>query len=80
VFSTNVVDTGEQISPKSKPGPFSKPTRISYRQCKRFIQRAGVWTALKRVLLYDKLEIQTFDAYFQFSQASLKPEPIDVNG
>lgn len=39
----------------------------------------GVWTALKRVLLYDKLEIQTFDAYFQFSQASLKPEPIDVN-
>ncbi len=40
---------------------------------------AGVWTALKRVLLYDKLEIQNFDAYFQFSQASLKPEPVNVN-
>lgn len=40
---------------------------------------SGVWTALKRVLLYDRLEIQNFDAYFQFSQASLKPEPINVN-
>ncbi len=39
---------------------------------------AGVWVALKRVLLYDRLEIQNFDAYFQFSQAALKPEPIDV--
>ncbi len=39
----------------------------------------GVWPALKRVLLYDKLEIQPFDAYFQLSQVHLKPEPIDVN-
>lgn len=39
----------------------------------------GVWVALKRVLLYDKLEIQPFDVYFQFSQVHLKPEPIEVN-
>ncbi len=42
-------------------------------------QEPGVWQALKRVLLYDKLEIQTMDAYFQISQAYLKPEAIDVN-
>lgn len=40
---------------------------------------SGVWVALKRVLLYDRLEIQNYDAYFQFSQASLKPEAINVN-
>lgn len=39
----------------------------------------GVWTALKRVLLYDKIDIQNFDSYYQFSQATLKPESIDVN-
>ena len=39
----------------------------------------GVWTALKRVLLYDKIEIQPFEAYFQLSQLHLKPEPIDIN-
>lgn len=42
-------------------------------------QEAGVWNALKRVLLYDKLDIQPFEAYFQLSQLHLKPEPIDVN-
>lgn len=42
-------------------------------------QEPGVWPALKRVLLYDKLEIQTMDAYFQISQSYLKPEAIDVN-
>lgn len=40
---------------------------------------SGVWQALKRVLLYDKLEIQPFDSYFQISQSHLKPEPINVN-
>ncbi len=39
----------------------------------------GVWQALKRVLLYDKLEIQPYESYFQFSQLHLKPEPIDVS-
>ncbi len=41
-------------------------------------QEPGVWQSLKRVLLYDKLEIQPFDSYFQISQSHLKPEPIDV--
>ncbi len=39
----------------------------------------GVWTALKRVLLYDKLEIQPYDSYFQIAQSSIKPEPININ-
>ncbi len=39
----------------------------------------GSWNALKRLLLYDKLEIQTLDSYFQISQSSLKPEPIQIN-
>ncbi|MBX3043243.1 MAG: AAA family ATPase [Candidatus Kapabacteria bacterium] len=39
----------------------------------------GVWSALKRVLLYDKLEIQPYDSYFQISQSSIKPEPIQIN-
>lgn len=39
---------------------------------------AGVWSALKRILLYDKLEIQAYEAIFQLSQLHLKPEPIDV--
>lgn len=38
----------------------------------------GVWQALKRVLLYNKLEIQPMDVYFQISQSYLKPEPIDI--
>jgi len=38
----------------------------------------GVWQALKRVLLYNKLEIQPVDVYFQISQSYLKPEPIDI--
>jgi len=40
---------------------------------------SGAWQALKRVLLYDKLEIQNYDSFFQLAQASLKPEPINVN-
>lgn len=39
----------------------------------------GVWQALKRVLLYNKLEIQPVDVYFQISQSYIKPEPIDIN-
>lgn len=39
----------------------------------------GVWQALKRVLLYNRLEIQPFDSYFQISQSALKPEKIKVN-
>jgi ATP-dependent Lon protease len=39
----------------------------------------GVWPALKRLLLYGKLEIQSADSYFQISQTLLKPEAIDLN-
>lgn len=39
----------------------------------------GVWPALKRVLLYNKLEIQPWDTFFNISQSHLKPEPIEVN-
>ena len=39
----------------------------------------GVWQALKRVLLYDKLDVQPLDSYFNLSQTHLKPEPIKVN-
>lgn len=39
----------------------------------------GVWTSLKRVLLYNKLEIQPLEVVFQVSQGHLKPEPINTN-
>lgn len=37
-----------------------------------------VWNALKRVILYERLEIQPFDNYFQAVPTSVKPEPIHV--
>ncbi len=39
----------------------------------------GVWVALRRVLIDDKLEIQPYEAVFQLSQLHMKPEPIEVN-
>ena len=39
----------------------------------------GVWASLKRVLLYNKLEIQPLEVVFQVSQGHLKPEPINMN-
>lgn len=39
----------------------------------------GVWRTLKRTLNHGKLEIQPVDAFFPFSTAALKPEPIDVH-
>ncbi len=38
----------------------------------------GVWKALKRVLLYGKLEIQDLATVYQFSPSVLKPESIDI--
>ncbi len=38
----------------------------------------GVWKALKRVLLYGKLEIQDLANLYQFSPTVLKPEPIHI--
>ncbi len=42
-------------------------------------EEAGVWKTLKRVLTYNKLEIQDPPNLFQFSSSTLKPEPIDIN-
>ncbi|OGU58076.1 MAG: hypothetical protein A2X64_03460 [Ignavibacteria bacterium GWF2_33_9] len=39
----------------------------------------GVWNALKRYLMYGKLEMQPSDGFNQFSQTFLKPEPIQTN-
>lgn len=38
----------------------------------------GVWKALKRVLLYGKLEIQDLANFYQFSPSIVKPEPIEI--
>lgn len=38
----------------------------------------GVWQAMKRVLLYNKLEIQPVESVYQMTQSHIKPEPIDV--
>lgn len=38
----------------------------------------GVWKALKRVLLHDKLEIQDVANLYMFSPSTLKPEPIEI--
>lgn len=42
-------------------------------------EEPGVWQSLKRLLLYNKLEIQTFEAAFQFAQVFIKPEPIEIS-
>ncbi|MBZ0179157.1 MAG: AAA family ATPase [Melioribacteraceae bacterium] len=38
----------------------------------------GVWKALKRVLMYGKLEIQDIANLYQFSPSILQPEPIQI--
>lgn len=45
------------------------------------LSEAGVWKALKRVLLHRKLEIQPIESFFQStsSPSALKPEPINLN-
>ena len=40
---------------------------------------AGVWDALKRTLRNGKVEILTYDPFFNMFTGSLKPESIDVN-
>ena len=39
----------------------------------------GVWKALKRVLMYRKLEIQDYFGQFLPYSTNLKPEPIEIN-
>ncbi len=42
-------------------------------------EEPGVWRTLKRVLTYNKLEIQESPSVFQFTSSILKPEPIDID-
>ena len=42
-------------------------------------EEPGVWKNLKRVLTYNKLEIQEPPSYFPVSSTMLKPEPIDID-
>ena len=42
-------------------------------------EEVGVWKNLKRVLTYQKLEIQDIPSVFQVSTSALKPEPIELN-
>ncbi len=39
----------------------------------------GVWRALKRILLYGKIEIQDNPNFYQYSPSVLKPEPIEID-
>ncbi len=43
------------------------------------LSEPGVWKALKRTLMYRKLEIQPLDTFFQVNSIALKPEPIGIN-
>jgi ATP-dependent Lon protease len=42
-------------------------------------EEAGVWKSLKRVLTYNKLEIQESPYHFSMTSTSLKPQPIDID-
>ncbi|GAB4296581.1 MAG: ATP-binding protein [Ignavibacteriaceae bacterium] len=42
-------------------------------------EEPGVWKTLKRVLTYNKLEIQDQPSLFQLGTTSLKPEPINID-
>lgn len=42
-------------------------------------EEPGVWKFLKRVLTYNKLEIQESPFQFSMSSTSLKPQPIDID-
>jgi lon-related putative ATP-dependent protease len=42
-------------------------------------EEPGVWRTLKRVLTYNKLEIQESPSVFQFTSSILKPEPINID-
>jgi ATP-dependent Lon protease len=42
-------------------------------------EEPGVWKSMKRVLTYNKLEIQESPFQFSLSATSLKPQPIDID-
>ncbi|XPV77053.1 MAG: Lon protease family protein [Desulfovibrio sp.] len=42
------------------------------------MQEPGVWKTLKRALMTSTIEIETFDPYYVFVAATIKPESIDM--
>jgi predicted ATP-dependent protease len=42
-------------------------------------EEPGVWKTLKRVLTYNRLEIQDVPSLFPLASTSLKPQPIDID-
>jgi lon-related putative ATP-dependent protease len=42
-------------------------------------EEPGVWKSLKRILIYNKLEIQESPNHFSMTSSSLKPQPIDID-
>ncbi len=42
------------------------------------IMEPGVWQTLKRSLKTEKIEVETYDPFYFFTGAGLKPEPIDM--
>lgn len=42
-------------------------------------EESGVWKSLKRVLTYNKLEIQESPYHFSMASTSLKPQPIEID-
>ncbi|GAB4116577.1 MAG: ATP-binding protein [Candidatus Caldatribacteriota bacterium] len=43
------------------------------------LREPGVWSALKKALLYRKIDIETYDPFYVFTATALKPEPIECN-
>lgn len=43
------------------------------------LMEPGVWQGLKRALMTDRMEIETFDPYYLFTTTGLKPEPIELD-
>jgi len=39
----------------------------------------GVWSALKRALKTEKMEIQTYDPFYLFTTTGMKPEPLEMD-
>ena len=87
---TNVLGTIEKVS-DGRGGWYSDFTKIKAGSLLRanggylvlnvyhLFEEPGVWKILKRVLTYNKLEIQDPPSYFPSSSTTLKPEPINVD-
>ena len=86
----NVLGTIEKVS-DGRGGWYSDFTKIKAGSLLRanggylvlnvyhLFEEPGVWKILKRVLTYNKLEIQDPPSYFPVSSTTLKPEPINVD-